>query len=270
MWLCVAFLSVGGVHACAAGNRFRSRQRRRLRAACPASKRAIVHGAWLAAGIRNGMARASARSSVSTMRCEVFTFPPATAAGSRAFTIVPSGRSHDRPHQPRGSGHLFVQRQRTHKTQRLRDSRDRVDAAPRIAARSPWKVHFRFAPAIRIVTAIRCGSPVMPSSPGIFGAIDAFRNFRKRGCHHFRRVIEEVTPVGEDFNLRILPPWPIRRRSPIRHGSQTSMPPVRSWQRRRVRREYHDMYPATWHARSHARMSKPPDRFAHAGSENAA
>ena len=44
-----------------------------------------------AAGMRSGMACANARSSTSTMRCDVSTFPPATAAGGRAFTMVPSG-----------------------------------------------------------------------------------------------------------------------------------------------------------------------------------
>ena len=46
----------------------------------------------LAAGIRSGIARASARSSTSTIRCEVSTFPPATAAGGRASTTLPSGQ----------------------------------------------------------------------------------------------------------------------------------------------------------------------------------
>src|SRR5258705_8260257 len=44
-----------------------------------------------AAGTRSGAACASARRTTSTMRCEVSTFPPATAAGGRAFTIVPLG-----------------------------------------------------------------------------------------------------------------------------------------------------------------------------------
>ena len=48
----------------------------------------------LAAGMRSGNACASARSSVSTMRCEVSTLPPATAAGGAAFTMVRSGRNH--------------------------------------------------------------------------------------------------------------------------------------------------------------------------------
>ena len=46
---------------------------------------------WLAAGILSGAASAKARSRVSTIRWEVSTFPPATAAGGCAFTIVPSG-----------------------------------------------------------------------------------------------------------------------------------------------------------------------------------
>ncbi len=45
----------------------------------------------LAAGTRSGSARASAPSTVSTMRCEVSTLPAATAAGGRAFTTVPGG-----------------------------------------------------------------------------------------------------------------------------------------------------------------------------------
>ena len=46
---------------------------------------------WLAAGMREGAALASARNKVSTMRCDVSTFPPATAAGGLALTIVPLG-----------------------------------------------------------------------------------------------------------------------------------------------------------------------------------
>ncbi len=45
----------------------------------------------LAAGMRPGRAEASARNKVSTIRCDVSTFPPATAAGAMAFTMVPSG-----------------------------------------------------------------------------------------------------------------------------------------------------------------------------------
>src|SRR5277367_1351044 len=45
----------------------------------------------LAAGTRAGTAFASARSSTSTMRCEVSTLPPATGAGGRASTMLPGG-----------------------------------------------------------------------------------------------------------------------------------------------------------------------------------
>jgi len=45
----------------------------------------------LAAGILSGSAGASARNSTSTIRCEVSTLPPATAAGNRQFTMLPSG-----------------------------------------------------------------------------------------------------------------------------------------------------------------------------------
>ena len=41
--------------------------------------------------MRSGAAAASARSSTSTIRCEVSTLPPATAAGASALTIEPGG-----------------------------------------------------------------------------------------------------------------------------------------------------------------------------------
>src|SRR5258706_4306749 len=44
-----------------------------------------------AAGMRSGIAWASALRSTSTMRCEVSTLPPATAAGGLALTTVPAG-----------------------------------------------------------------------------------------------------------------------------------------------------------------------------------
>ncbi len=50
----------------------------------------------LAAGMRSGSARASAPSAVSTIRCEVSTFPALTAAGMRAFTTVPAGATTSR------------------------------------------------------------------------------------------------------------------------------------------------------------------------------
>ena len=46
---------------------------------------------WLAAGMSPGSAAASAPSATSTIRCEVSTLPPATAAGGRGFTRDPSG-----------------------------------------------------------------------------------------------------------------------------------------------------------------------------------
>jgi hypothetical protein len=45
----------------------------------------------LAAGMRSGAADASARRRTSTIRCDVSTLPPATAAGKVAFTIDPAG-----------------------------------------------------------------------------------------------------------------------------------------------------------------------------------
>ena len=56
----------------------------------PPSARLFIVPA-LAAGMRAGSARARARSRTSTIRCEVSTFPPATAAGKRAWTTEPSG-----------------------------------------------------------------------------------------------------------------------------------------------------------------------------------
>jgi hypothetical protein len=44
-----------------------------------------------AAGTLPGMALASAPSRTSVIRWEVSTFPPATAAGGRALTTLPSG-----------------------------------------------------------------------------------------------------------------------------------------------------------------------------------
>jgi len=46
-----------------------------------------------AAGTLSGTACPRARSRTSTIRCDASTLPPATAAGMRAFTIVPSGAS---------------------------------------------------------------------------------------------------------------------------------------------------------------------------------
>jgi len=70
------------------------------------------------------------------MRCEVSTFPPATAAGSWAFTIVPLGRSHESASSGRGSGHQIVEQATKHI-----NTADCVMAAtaltlPRIAVRS--------------------------------------------------------------------------------------------------------------------------------------
>jgi hypothetical protein len=45
----------------------------------------------LAAGMRSGAAAASARRRTSTIRCDVSTLPPATAAGNIALTMEPSG-----------------------------------------------------------------------------------------------------------------------------------------------------------------------------------
>ena len=46
---------------------------------------------WLSAGTRSGAATANARNTVSTIRCEVSTLPPATAAPFAAFTTEPGG-----------------------------------------------------------------------------------------------------------------------------------------------------------------------------------
>ena len=84
-----------------------------------------------AAGIRSGIACASARSRTSTMRCEVSTFPPATAAGGRAFTTVPDGRDHlDRPHQSGGRRHIFGQQAAEYiEASGVGDGLDRIDTA---------------------------------------------------------------------------------------------------------------------------------------------
>jgi hypothetical protein len=51
----------------------------------------VIRAIRAAAGITAGSAFASAPSTTSVMRCDVSTFPPATAAGMRALTMVPSG-----------------------------------------------------------------------------------------------------------------------------------------------------------------------------------
>ena len=57
----------------------------------------------LAAGMRSGSAGASARMSVSTMRCEVSTLPPATAAGGTRVDDGACGSDDlDGPHEAGG------------------------------------------------------------------------------------------------------------------------------------------------------------------------
>ena len=56
-----------------------------------AAKRDIVHRALAGSGDAIRQRRASAPRTTSVMRCEVSTFPPATAEGRRALTIVPAG-----------------------------------------------------------------------------------------------------------------------------------------------------------------------------------
>jgi hypothetical protein len=47
------------------------------------------------AGIKSGRAAANALRSTSVIRCDVSTFPAATAAGGRALTTLPSGSSRE-------------------------------------------------------------------------------------------------------------------------------------------------------------------------------
>ena len=85
----------------------------------------------LAAGTRSGTACASARSSTSTMRCEVSTLPPATAAGGSASTMLPAGvRKRERPQNARGRGRIVRQQAAQHiKARRERDGAHRIHAA---------------------------------------------------------------------------------------------------------------------------------------------
>ncbi len=110
----------------------------------------------------------------------------------------------NRPHQARRGGSLFIeQATKNIKHGGLCDGRDRVYAA-RALRRAPSEIHLRAAAPNsdrhrNALWLIRNAIIIQK----ILGAIDAFGNCGQRGRHHFRRVIEQVPAIGEDFTLSV-------------------------------------------------------------------
>ena len=151
----------------------------------------------LAAGTRSGTAFASARISTSTIRCEVSTFPPATAAGGRAFTIEPSGAcSVSARRIPSVAGASSAQQAAQHiKARRKRDRANRIHA-PATCGDDPAK-STSIVPAMRIDLAAApqsCrGSSVTPSSSSQSSASKiSCRHLLELRAHQPLRIIEQL------------------------------------------------------------------------------
>ncbi len=160
---------------------------------------------WLAAGMREGAALASARNKVSTMRCDVSTFPPATAAGGLAFTTVPAGAITRMGRiRPEVAGYIFGEET----TKNVVDGGDgdgfdsvHISGALRCGAR---EIHFR-AVAIYFYAHFdfeRDGTdPVIVKK--IFRCVFAGLQCAKRGAHHFLGIFQQEIAVGVQFPFAV-------------------------------------------------------------------
>ena len=159
----------------------------------------------LAAGTRAGTACANARSSTSTIRCEVSTFPPATAAGG---TCV-----HDRargclqrqwPQNAFGRGRIFLEQAAQHVEARgERDGANCIDAAGNLR-RGAGEVDMHAArlriesePHRDLARLIRYAIAVEP----VLGAELAVRHCSQLRTHQAFGVIEQVIDERLQFLL---------------------------------------------------------------------